>query len=162
VSLSPELIERFLSKIELSPTGCWIWTGWLKHNGYGMFDVPIAGGGRVKQQAHRISYELFVGPLIEGLTIDHVKEMCSSRACVNPFHLRQITRGDNVRAGDTLAARNLAKTHCVNGHEFTPENTYHPPKRPRSRYCNICRKAASERRQEKLRAMSIQRGEKDG
>jgi hypothetical protein len=110
-----------------------------------MFDIGVIDGRIVKRQAHRVSFEQFVGPLIDGLTIDHIKDVCSSRLCVRPDHLRQVTVRVNVLAGDTLAAANLAKTQCVNGHEFTPGNIYAPPKRPRSRYCRKCRDEASAR-----------------
>lgn len=125
--------ERFWLKVEKT-SGCWFWQGWLKHNGYGMFDVAKG----IKRQAHRIAYELCVGPIADGMTIDHIKDVCTSRACVRPDHLRQMTRGENVLAGDTLAAANKAKTHCIHGHEFTLENTYVPPKRPTRRYCKRC------------------------
>jgi hypothetical protein len=145
VALTYEQLERFWSKVDKTET-CWLWTGWLKHNGYGMFDLGVIDGKKIKLQAHRVSYEVFVGPLIDGMTIDHIKEVCSSRTCVRPDHLRQITRGANVLAGDTIAARNKAKTHCDRGHEFTPENIYVPPKKPRSRYCRACMKVRSESR----------------
>ncbi len=144
IPLTPAQIDRFWSKVDKSGE-CWIWTGWLKHNGYGMFDLQLPDGRWIKRIAARVAYELCVGPLVEGLTIDHMKEVCSSRACVRPSHLRQITRGANVLAGNTLAAQNKAKTHCVNGHAFTEENIYIPPKRPGRRYCKQCQRDRDKR-----------------
>jgi hypothetical protein len=140
LELTPQQIERFWSKVEKTDV-CWIWKGWLNHHGYGMFDVAKG----VKKFAHRIAYEICVGPIPEGMTIDHVREKCSSRACTNPEHLRVVTRGENVLAGDTLAAANAAKTHCPQGHPLSGGNLYVCPKGKRG--CRICRNEASRRSQ---------------
>lgn len=89
------------------PDGCWVWTGCVTTDGYGRYGNR---GG-----THRVSYELMVGPIARSMEIDH---LCYNPPCVNPDHLEQVTREENTRR---RAAR---KTHCVNGHEFTPENTY--------------------------------------
>ncbi|NVI88675.1 HNH endonuclease [Actinomadura sp. BRA 177] len=74
--------------------------------------------------AHRWAYQEFVEEIPDGLTIDHVKAWgCTSRACVRPDHLQPVTNGENVLRGTAPTAINARKTHCVNGHEFTPENT---------------------------------------
>lgn len=109
---------RFESKVQRGP-GCWEWQGMRCHHGYAYF------GGR---GAHRLAYELWVGPIPAGLTIDH---LCRNRGCVNPTHLEAVTILVNN-------GRRPKKTHCPNGHEYTPENTYRNPQRPKSPICRIC------------------------
>ncbi len=65
--------------------------------------------------AHRVSYELHKGPIPDGLFIDHI---CRTRCCVNPNHLRAVTHAQNMAYG--IVAQ---RTHCNNGHLFSPENT---------------------------------------
>lgn len=92
---------RFESKYELdSGTSCWNWGGVVDAKGYGRFDL----GGR-PQKAHRVAYELIVGPIPANLTIDH---LCRNKLCVNPDHLEPVTNVENVRRAHAAAA--LART----------------------------------------------------
>ena len=115
--------ERFWEKVnkngplperrpELGP--CWMWTAWTTPAGYGQFGLDYKKVG-----AHRVAYELLVGPIPEGLYIDH---LCRNPSCVNPSHLEPVTPGENVRRGD--GTRGHRKTHCKHGHEFTIANSY--------------------------------------
>jgi hypothetical protein len=112
-------------------------------DGYGRFWVD----GRYVR-AHRFAYELVVGPIAEGLQLDHVKARgCEYRHCVNPAHLEPVTQQENIRRGDACrvaAARMADKTHCPQGHPFDEVNTYHD--RRGWRGCRACRRASGRRR----------------
>lgn len=81
------LEERFWGKVEKTD-GCWLWSAGRDSGGYGSFYL----NGR-DTKAHRVSYELLVGPIPSGMDIDH---RCFNRGCVNPAHLRAVTRKQNI------------------------------------------------------------------
>jgi hypothetical protein len=122
--------ERFWEKVKEQPDGCWLWTGYIDRDGYGLFGK--ARGESVR--AVRFAYEWVVGAIRPGLTLDH---LCRVRACVNPAHLEPIGRGENVLRGTGLTAENARKTRCAHGHPFDEANTYHWRG---SRYCKTCRR----------------------
>lgn len=101
-------------------TSCWLWKHTMCSNGYGILQF------RAKRYlAHRLSYESYVGQIPKGLDLDH---KCRVRHCVNPEHLEPVTRSVNVLRGLVSTAHNWdsgqsARTHCPQGHEYTPENT---------------------------------------
>lgn len=127
--------ERFCAKFTVgNRANCWLWHGAKMKDGYGNFK---AAGRFVR--AHRYAYELLVGPIPEGLVLDH---LCRVPLCVNPSHLEPVTRRENVLRGETVAASNAAKTHCKKGHPLSGDNLY---EHGHSRHCRVCRLAALER-----------------
>ena len=119
-------MERTLSFDELMPrimpipeSGCWVWEGYITTKGYGEL-CRKRGPGHGTRRVHRIVYELLRGPIPAGLELDH---LCRVRCCVNPDHLEIVTTRENTLRGKSPTIINKMKTHCVHGHEFTPENT---------------------------------------
>jgi len=111
--------SRFWAKVDKSGA-CWLWTAGKTAQGYGGFH-PVKGQTVL---AHRYAYELLVGPIPTGRVIDH---LCRRRECVKPTHLEAVTNLENLRRGAGYALRNGLRTACVNGHQYTPENTYQDP-----------------------------------
>lgn len=132
----PTSIQRFFAKIEIATNGCWNWTAGTRGRitpagSYGAF----SDGGK-DFLAHRWAYETLVGPIPEGLEIDHA---CNNTMCVNPTHLRPATHWENVMRGNAPAAWQFAQVACKYGHAFTPENTYVRPDGKRE--CLACRRS---------------------
>lgn len=128
-------MEKFWAKVDKTAgeNGCWIWTGSKLKTGYGTLGI-----NKMNVLAHRLSYELNVGPIPEGMTIDH---KCRNRSCVNPDHLEPVTMYENVMRGNSPSSINARRTHCKNGHPFDDSNTYlRPGKIPgeKKRLCRTC------------------------
>lgn len=101
--------ERFWSKVDKSGE-CWLWTAGKTGGGYGHFH-PAADG---PVRAHRLAYEMVIGPIPEGMQLDH---LCRVRHCVNPAHLEPVTNRENALRGmaPSIIARRTGK--CSNGHQ---------------------------------------------
>ena len=143
-------IQRFAENVKFEPNGCWGWLGYGKGKGYSGFWT-----GRKTIYAHRWSYETFVGPIPDGMHIDHV---CRHRTCVNPCHLRIVTPRQNALENSVgLAAANTVKTHCIRSHAYTDENTMMEKlaNGRMSRRCRVCHREID--RQYRLRKKSCAR-----
>lgn len=129
-----QLRQRFSSKVDKTDS-CWNWTGTTQGGSRGGYGQLWADGKM--RQAHRVSYELHIGPIPDGLTIDH---LCRNTRCVNPEHLEPVTQQENNHRGNTVSGVNSRKTKCHNGHELSGDNLrMWIDKRGRShRHCRTC------------------------
>lgn len=112
-------LDRFLVKVDTSGD-CWEWVAQIDPgSGYGRFHWRGRPGW-----AHRVSYELHVGPIPSGHQIDH---LCRNRKCVNPAHIEAVPPRVNMLRSMAPSAVVVRTNRCKRGHEFTPENTYQRP-----------------------------------
>lgn len=124
------LSRWFWKSIEVTESGCWVKKTHTNIGGYTSFKV----GDRPKM-AHRHAYEVLIGPIPDGLQLDH---LCRNPACVNPNHLEPVTSRENLLRSNGWGGVNARKTHCHKGHEFTPENTLIG--RDGRRVCRACKR----------------------
>ena len=136
--------EHLLAKVEVGPGDCLLWTGYVDPKGYPRISIP----GRKAAHAYRVAYELFVGPIPDGLTLDHTCHngdpdcpggtTCRHRRCVNPAHLEPVSQRENILRGKSRSAVLARRTHCPNGHPFDDANTY--VTRAGVRHCRACKR----------------------
>lgn len=105
--------QRFWTKVRRTED-CWHWIAGISTTGYGHFWL----NGRTVV-AHRYAYEVCVGPIPDGLVLDH---LCRNRACVRPEHLEPVTQRDNTIRGLTQPAFNAQKDQCPAGHPYSGDN----------------------------------------
>lgn len=124
----------FEAKIEKSKS-CWLWLGTIDAKGYAI-NPPLPLKKKYKTgRCHRISFMLAGKKIPPGRVIDHV---CKIRCCVNPHHLRAVTVAQNSNFNsDGITAKNMAKTHCVRGHEFIGNN-FRIRMDSGARVCRLC------------------------
>ena len=145
-----DIADRLLKRAVWNEAGCLIWTGARSGRGlYGSISVKKwapPGRNYLHQRTHRVAYELFVGPVPDGLEIDHtchnrsdcdLGQDCPHRLCLNPAHLEPATHAANVLRGTSPAARYAVATHCKRGHEFVEHLTIRTAKGGRA--CYLCK-----------------------
>lgn len=140
-------LEKLADCIEPGPDGCVLYTGCLINTGYGQISV-----NGVQTLAHRAIYELTVGPIPDGMVIDHTchnrdpecmgGDTCLHRRCINVEHLEPVTGAENTRRGKSWIT-NGTKTHCPQDHPYDADNTYLYDGR---RYCRACNNALKARK----------------
>ena len=123
----------------MNQSNCW--------NYLGPFNVSHPSGliyGRFGgENAHRVAYRSWRGPIPKGLTIDH---LCRNTICINPEHLEVVTLAENIRRGFSPTAINKRKTHCLNGHPFTIKRAHG------WRGCLVCQRIYNKRCRDRRRA----------
>jgi len=115
---------------EIDPVfGCWLWAGSTNADGY-----PTIWGGQKPRSAHKVIYEATIGPVADGLVLDH---LCRVRICVRPLHLEPITQRENLLRRDWRWR--CKRTKCVRGHDMA-----HAIVTPTmGRLCRVCAREAT-------------------
>ena len=134
-----ELQQRLFAKIKMNDISCWLWQG-HKTDGYGR----IGSNGKTVR-THRAAYQAWIGPIPDGLTLDH---LCRNRECFNPVHLQPVTKKENVLRGIGVTAANARKTHCLRGHLLAGINLFQTADRRCARCEHIRQRGHDKLRQE--------------
>lgn len=124
-------VERLIEKVHFAESGCWEWIGKRFPNGYGQITWRFNGQPKCLL-AHRLAYTLMVGPIPDGLVLDH---LCRVKWCVNPDHLEPVAQRTNVMRGLAPFVNGQLRrevTHCKRGH---PIDGLHGNGK---RYCKTC------------------------
>lgn len=139
------LVVRLAERIDWpgNDVECWPWRGAQAGQGYSQLSID----GRLVG-VHRAVYEILVGPIPAGLTLDHtchdpavcsLAVDCPHRRCVNPYHCEPVSSGVNTHRGGGVGGRFFRAERCVNGHEFDGV------RQGKYRRCNRCAAAATAR-----------------
>lgn len=131
-----KLGDRFWSKVDFltSDIGCWLWTSATNPKGYGGYWLD----GR-NQAAHRLAYIDTVGPIPDGLQLDH---LCRNHACVSPAHLEPVTSAENQLRAPHAKNHPANSPHCNSGHPWSENLRTVPSGRV---YCAECNRLNARR-----------------
>lgn len=130
---------------------CWLWVGAKDGGRYGIIRVA---GKNIK--AHRATYEILLGKIPDGLTVDH---LCRNRECVNPDHMELVTNKENILRGTAPSAMFAKRSTCNHGHPFSLENTGRR-KNPSGRVCRECHRLECAKYRKKSHKALERMGEK--
>ena len=108
---------------------CWEWTGAIQGDGYGSLTFDSQ-----PWLAHRFIWTAMIGPIPDGLTIDH---LCQNRICVNPDHLETVRFQENVWRGSNPRYRTVKHKRCQNGHRYIGANIDRRGKTNRCYQCKL-------------------------
>lgn len=133
-------LDRVMALVERDgPSGCWLWQGPLNQSGYAC-RRPEKGTTTL---VHRWLYEQLVGPIPDGLPLDH---LCRVRRCVNPAHLEPVTDRENWIRGESPSAVVVRTNLCKRGHDLAVYE--YVRKDGRGRHCGECQRIRLRRRRE--------------
>jgi hypothetical protein len=139
------LIIRFFKLYPDRPRdGCWVNPN--RHTA-GYHTISQAPERKSRQKgAHVVSYELFVGPVPDGMILDHV--VCQNRSCANWRHLEPVTYLENFRRGRSPTAVSYRNGTCLKGGHSMADAYV---KENGSRQCRTCQLEYGDRRRQRLR-----------
>lgn len=129
-------IDSITARLILYDNDCLLWTGITVPAGYGQ----VSWRGK-SVLVHRLLYEHFVGPIPDGLVLDH---LCRTPGCANVEHLEAVTSAENIRRGRAGWPKGKPRgpqkqrEACKRGHAFDEANTYFT--RPGHRRCRTCQR----------------------
>jgi hypothetical protein len=137
-----DVLERLLARTTTDlvesafDTPCWEWQGALSR-GYGLIQNGrrSATGNHVPEYVHVVGYEAIVGPVPDGLELDH---LCRNRRCWNPDHIDDVPHADNVARGHSLVAYYTRRQRCLYGHALSEPDAYYQRPDGRGRMCRQC------------------------
>lgn len=123
--------------LEFGRDSCWPYPAKSQKNGYCVVNLTVKP--RKTIMAHRLAYIKLIGPIPDGLTLDHG---CRNRRCCNPWHLEPMTLAENNALGESPSAINARKTHCPKGHPLSGDNLMieTTPSGRETRRCYSCRR----------------------